>query len=203
MEQNEFYLRRLHSLSGIVPISFFLMEHIFTISRAIAGPEAFDAATRFLQTIPMKLGMEIGFIALPLIFHGCYGLYITKDSKNNPGTYGYFRNWTFYFQRLTGIIVFLFLLWHVWLLRFGGAGLGQVTTFQAVAAVMANPLTLILHAIGLVASVYHFTNGLWTFLITWGVTVGPRAQQLSQYLCWALFAALNIVGLTALFHFIG
>ena len=25
-------------------------------------------------------------------------------------------------------------------------------------------------------SIYHFCNGLWTFLITWGITVSPRSQ---------------------------
>lgn len=203
MSQTDFYLRRLHSLTGIVPVGFFLLEHIFTISRAIAGPKEFDAATAFLQTIPMKAAMEIGFIALPLLFHGIYGLYAAFIAKNNVLTYSYFRNWTFYAQRITAYIAFLFIAWHVWLLRFGGAGLGQVTTFQAVAQVMDNPVTFALHLIGFIATVFHFTNGLWAFLITWGVTVGPRSQRMSQYLCWGLFAFLNIVGLAALTRFVG
>lgn len=203
MSQTDFYLRRLHSLSGIVPVGFFLLEHIVTISRAIAGPKEFDAMTAFLQIMPMKEAMEIGFIALPLLFHGIYGLFIAFSARHNALTYSYFRNWTFYLQRITAYIAFVFIIWHVWLLRFGGSGLGQVTTFKAVAQVMADPVTMILHAIGLVATVFHFTNGIWTFLITWGVTAGPRSQQLSQYACWGLFALLNIVGLVALTRFVG
>jgi succinate dehydrogenase / fumarate reductase cytochrome b subunit len=203
VSQTDFYLRRLHSLTGIAPISFFLLEHIFTITRALAGPKEFDAATAFLQTLPMKAGMEIGFIALPLLFHGIYGLYAAFAAKNNVLTYSYFRNWTFYGQRITAYIAFAFIVWHVWLLRFGGAGLGQATTFKAVAQVMADPVVLALHAIGFIATVFHFTNGLWAFLITWGVTVGPRAQQISQYACWGLFALLNIAGLAALMRFAG
>ncbi|KYZ76741.1 succinate dehydrogenase [Anaerosporomusa subterranea] len=203
MSQTDFYLRRLHSLTGIVPIGFFLLEHIFTISRALAGPKEFDAATAFIQTLPMKAAMEIGFIALPLLFHGIYGLYAAFIAKNNVLTYSYFRNWTFYAQRITAYIAFAFIIWHVWLLRFGGSGLGQVTTFKAVSQVMADPIVLALHAIGLVATIFHFTNGLWTFLITWGVTVGPRSQQMSQYACWGLFALLNIAGLAALMRFAG
>lgn len=203
MSQTEFYLRRLHSLTGIVPIGFFLLEHVFTISRALAGPEEFDAATAFIQTLPLKTAMEIGFIALPLLFHGIYGLYAAFIAKHNVLTYSYFRNWTFYAQRLSAYIAFLFIAWHVWLLRFGGSGLGQATTFQTLSRVMADPVVLTLHAVGLVATIFHFTNGLWAFLITWGITVGPRSQAISQYACWCLFALLNIAGLAALMRFAG
>ncbi|MDU4961495.1 MAG: succinate dehydrogenase [Sporomusaceae bacterium] len=203
MNQTEFYLRRLHSLTGIVPIGFFLLEHIFTVSLAIAGPAAFNAATAFLQTLPMKAALEIGLIALPLLFHGVYGLYAAFIAKHNVLTYSHFRNWTFYAQRISAYIALVFIVWHVWLLRFGGAGDGPATTFQDLAGVMADPAVLAAHAVGLVATVFHFTNGLWAFGITWGITTGPRSQQISQYACWCLFALLNIAGLAALLRFAG
>ena len=188
---------------GVVPLTFFLFEHIFTITRAIAGPKSFDAATAFLQSLPMLPVLETLFIALPLLFHGIYGLFITLESKNNAFSYTYTRNWNFYLQRITAVITLLFVAWHVWMFRFGGAGIGQVTTFAMVAKIFADPVMLALHAIGFVCAVFHLTNGLWTFLITWGVTVGPRAQQVSQYVAWALFAVLNAGGLVALTYFRG
>ena len=203
MNSNEFYLKRLHSLMGVVPLTFFLCEHVFTITRAIAGPKAFDAATAFLQSLPMLPVLELLFIALPLLFHGVYGLFITFESKNNAFAYTYARNWNFYLQRVTAIITLVFVAWHVYMFRFGGAGMGQVTTVAMVAKFFADPLILALHAIGFVCAVFHLTNGLWTFLITWGVTVGPRAQQVSQYLMWALFAVMNAGGLIALTYFRG
>ena len=124
MNSNEFYLKRLHSLMGVVPLTFFLCEHIFTITRAIAGPKAFDAATAFLQSLPMLYVLELLFIALPLLFHGVYGLFITFESKNNAFAYTYARNWNFYLQRVTAIITLVFVAWHVYLFRFGGAGMG-------------------------------------------------------------------------------
>lgn len=201
MNSNEFYLKRLHSLMGVVPLTFFLFEHIFTITRAISGPKAFDAATAFLQSLPMLHVLETVFIALPLLFHGIYGIFITLESKNNAFAYHYPRNWSFYLQRITAVIVLLFVAWHVWAFRFGGAGIGQVTTFAMVAQIFANPVILALYAIGFVCAVFHLTNGLWTFLITWGVTVGPRAQQVSQYVVWSLFAVLSAGGLVALTYF--
>ena len=201
MNTNEFYLKRIHSLLGVVPLTFFMMEHVFTMTRSIAGPKAFDAATAFLQSLPMLHALEIMFIAVPILFHGIYGLFITLESKNNVWTFSYARNWSFYLQRITAVVTILFVAWHVWLFRFGGAGLGQVTTFAQVAKIFANPLYLSLHAVGLVCAVFHLTNGLWTFLITWGVLVGPRAQQFGQYVAWALCALLGIGGLVALTYF--
>ena len=203
LNSNEFYLKRLHSLMGVVPLTFFLCEHILTITRAIAGPKSFDAATALLQSLPMLVALELLFIALPLLFHGVYGVYITLESKNNAFSYSYPRNWSFYLQRITAIVTLLFVAWHVWMFRFGGAGIGQVTTYAMVAKIFADPVILALHAIGFVCAVFHLTNGLWTFLITWGVTVGPRAQQVSQYVAWALCAVLNAGGLVALTYFRG
>jgi len=191
----------MHSLMGVVPLTFFLLEHVFTITRSIAGPKAFDAATAFLQSLPMLYALELLFIALPLLFHGIYGIFISFEAKNNVWTYSYARNWSFYLQRITAYITLAFVAWHVWMFRFGGAGLGQVTTFDKVAKIFSDPIILALHAVGFVCAVFHLTNGLWTFLITWGVTAGPRAQQVSQYVAWALFALLNAGGLVALTYF--
>ena len=201
MNSNEFYLKRIHSLMGVVPLTFFLMEHVFTITRSLSGAKAFNAATAFLQSLPMLHALEILFIAIPLLFHGIYGVFISLESKNNVGTFSYARNWNFYLQRITAWVTIVFVAWHVWLFRFGGAGLGQVVTFDQVAKIFANPVYLGLHAVGLVCAVFHLTNGLWTFLITWGVLVGPRAQQAGQYVAWALCALLSISGLVALTYF--
>jgi succinate dehydrogenase / fumarate reductase cytochrome b subunit len=42
---------------------------------------------------------------------------------------------------------------------------------------MADPIAFTLFLVGTLASVFHFTNGIWTFCITWGITVGQRAQR--------------------------
>ena len=76
-----------------------------------------------------------------------------------------------------------------------------MVTFSQVAKIFADPVVLGLHALGLACAIFHLTNGLWTFLITWGITAGPRAQKVSQYVAWALFALLNAGGLVALTYF--
>ncbi|MBK8269636.1 MAG: hypothetical protein IPK83_15585 [Planctomycetes bacterium] len=40
---------------------------------------------------------------------------------------------------------------------------------------VASSLVFTFYIIGLAAACYHFANGLWTFCISWGITVGAKA----------------------------
>ncbi|MDR7867570.1 MAG: succinate dehydrogenase cytochrome b558 subunit [Sporomusaceae bacterium] len=202
MPSADFFLRRVHSLTGIVPIGFFMLEHMFSISQAIVGPAAFDRTVSFLQSLPFVVPLEIGFIAVPLAFHAFYGLYVAYLAKNNQLSYRYFRNWMFYLQRATAVITLAFLVWHVWVLRIGKALYGTEITFSHMAGLLGDPLVFALYAVGLAAGLLHFVNGLWTFLITWGITIGPRSQTAAMYACSFVFVFLYAVGVRALFAFV-
>ncbi len=202
MSSIDFVIRRVHSLTGIVPIGLFLLEHIFSVSQAIAGPVAFDKTVAGLQNVPFLLPIEITAIAIPITFHALYGLYIVYVANNNQLTYTYFHNWMFYLQRVTAIITTVFLIWHVWVLRVGKALYGIHINFQYMSGLLSDPVTFVLYIIGLVAAVFHLANGLWTFLITWGITIGPRSQKTAAYVCGLLFFILNALGITAIIHFV-
>ena len=204
MNNTDFYIRRLHSLLGIVPVGFFLIEHIFSISSVLAGPSAFDNTVAKLAAIPHEilLFMEIFFIALPLLAHGIYGVYIALQAKNNPTNYGYARNWQFYLQRMTAWYTFFFLIWHVGYLRVMMKGSGVAINYALMNNYLSNPFVFVLYAIGLVAAVFHFTNGLFTFTITWGIAKGPRIQSFANKCALGLCALMSIVGVVALTRFI-
>ncbi len=59
------------------------------------------------------------------------------------------------------------------------------------------------YLIGVLSLTYHFVNGLWTFLITWGITVSPRSQKLSGCLLTGLFFLLSTVWVKILLNFMG
>lgn len=205
MNNFDFYLRRIHSLTGIVPIGFFLLEHIFSISTVLGGGRVFDETVGHLAAIPAPLlyTMEIVFIAIPLLFHGIYGAYIALNANNNVQSYGYTRNWQFYLQRMSAWYTAAFLIWHVGYLRFFIKAMGNGTIgYNLMHNYLSNPIVFVLYAIGLVAAIFHFTNGIFTFCITWGITAGPRAQATVNKAAWALCALLSVVGLAAMFKFI-
>jgi hypothetical protein len=54
------------------------------------------------------------------------------------------------------------------------------------------------YAVGILATVYHFANGLWNFLISWGITVGKKAQRVSGFICLTIGLALLAIGFSAL-----
>ena len=114
-----FYLRRLHSIVGLLVLGGVIFEHIFTNSMALGGPKALNGALAMMELIPhpIFLGIEIGAIAIPLLFHAIYGIYICLQANNNPGRMGYIRNWQFALQRWTAWFLVVFLIWHVFYLR--------------------------------------------------------------------------------------
>ena len=205
-----FILRKLHQLSGIMPLGIFLLEHFYTNSKALAGEDAFNGAVKDLQSIPYILLVETGGIFIPLIYHAVYGLVITVEARPNNLHYPYARNWFYTIQRVTGIILFFFILFHVLNFRFGLIpGLNTVSvahhpeqSFGIVAREFRMIPIFIIYVIGITATVWHFANGIWLFLVDWGITIGERAQRLAGYACIAFGVVLLAVGLNAAVAFI-
>lgn len=202
MSNTEFYIRRLHSISGIVPIGLFLLEHTVTISTSLVGPKVFNDAVAKLAAMPpeIMLPLEIFAIAIPFLFHLIYGLMYAFDAKNNVGNYTYARNRQFWLQRMTAYITVAFLIWHVGYMRFF-MKYSPGITFETMHDYLSNPLMMIVYLIGFVAAAYHFTNGLFTFCITWGIAVGPRAQNFVNRVAWGLFALMSIAGVASVVKF--
>ncbi|QAV27437.1 succinate dehydrogenase [Neobacillus thermocopriae] len=202
MAQNrEFFYRRLHSLLGVIPVGLFLTQHLVVNYFATRGADAFNKAAAFMAQLPFRYFLEIFVIFLPLLFHAIYGLYIAFTAQNNVSRYGYFRNWMFMLQRLTGIITLIFVVWHVWETRVQAA-FGAEVNYDMMANIVANPFMLAFYIVGIVSAVFHFANGLWSFFVSWGITVTPRSQQISTYVTMGIFVALSIVGIRAILAFV-
>ncbi len=75
-EGTSFLLRRLHSLSGVVPIGAFLLEHFISNAEAFKGPAAYGKQVEFLNSLPFVFLLELFFIWIPIAYHGLYGLWI-------------------------------------------------------------------------------------------------------------------------------
>lgn len=205
-----FVLRKLHQLSGIVPLGLFVLEHFYTNSKAINGAKAFNDAVTDLQAIPYILLIEIGGIFIPLIYHAVYGLVITMESRPNNLNYPYPRNWFYLIQRTTGIILFFFILFHVLNFRFGMVpGLNTVSVahapgqaFEIVSREFRMVPIFLLYMVGITATVWHLANGIWLFLVDWGIAIGERAQRLTGYACIGFGVVLLLVGINAAVAFI-
>lgn len=197
----EFLNRRLHSLLGVIPVGLFLIQHLVVNHFATGGEESFNKAAHFMESLPFRYVLEIFIIFLPLLFHAIYGIYIAFTAKNNASRYGFFRNWMFLLQRVTGIITLIFVTWHVWETRLAAA-FGAEVNFQMMENILVNPFMLWFYIIGVVSTIFHFANGLWSFAVSWGITVTPRSQVISTYVTVVIFIALSIVGIRAILAFV-
>ncbi len=197
-----FYLRRLHSLTGVLPIGVFLLEHFFTNSFAMFGPEVYNSKVEFFMGLPYVLLIEITAIWIPILFHGAYGCYIAFTGQANTLRYGYFRNWMYLMQRLTGIAAFAFIFYHVYATRISGLITGQHVSFESVSRSLENPFVLAFYVMGILSASYHLGNGLFGFLITWGIAIGEKAQRGVSILCAIVSAGMAVFGLAALSYFL-
>jgi len=205
-----FVLRKLHQLSGIMPLGIFLLEHFYTNSKALTGAADFNNAVKDLQSIPYILLVEIGGIFIPLIYHAVYGLVITVEARPNNLNYPYSRNWFYTIQRVTGIILFFFITFHVLNFRFGlipwlntlSVARNPDQAFAVVSREFSIAPIFIVYVVGITSTVWHLANGIWLFLVDWGITIGERAQRLTGYACIAFGALLLAVGINAAVAFI-
>ncbi|GAB2570240.1 succinate dehydrogenase/fumarate reductase transmembrane subunit [Gracilibacillus alcaliphilus] len=202
MENKQFFYRRLHSLLGVVPIGIFLIQHLIVNHFAVYGPESFNKAAHFMESLPFRYALEIFVIFLPILFHAVLGVYIVLVAKNNVKRYGFFRNWMFFLQRITGIITLIFIVWHVWETRVQ-IGLGtQELDYSLMENILSNPVMFGFYVLGIVSTTFHFANGLWSFLVSWGITATPRSQRIATYATLIVFVAITYIGLRALFAFV-
>jgi succinate dehydrogenase / fumarate reductase, cytochrome b subunit len=197
----EFFNRRLHSLLGVIPVGLFLMQHMVVNQFATGGEESFNKAAAFMEHLPFRYLLETFVIFLPLLFHAIYGLYIAFTAKNNASRYGFFRNWMFLLQRVSGVITLIFITWHVWETRVATA-FGSEVNFQMMENILSNPFMFWFYVVGVISTTFHFANGLWSFLVSWGITVTPRSQVISTYVTIVIFIATSFVFVNTLFAFV-
>lgn len=191
-----FYVRRLHSLVGLLAVGGFLLEHILTNASALGGAEALNSKLAMMELIPppIFLGLEIFAVAIPFLFHIIYGIYICMQAKNNPQAYGYLRNWQFALQRYTAWYLLVFLIGHVFYLRVWMKGInGAHINYDLIAVHLSNPIIWVLYLVGMVAAIFHFCNGIATFCMTWGITKGPRSQKVAGLLSMGLCTLLSLI----------
>lgn len=197
----EFFNRRLHSLLGVIPVGLFLTIHLVVNHSATKGVEAFNKAVGFMESLPFLIFLEIFIIYLPLLYHAIYGIYIAFTAKNNVNKFSHFRNWMFVLQRITGVITLIFVAWHVWETRIAAA-LGTELNFDMMANIVDNPFVLAFYLVGIISAVFHFANGLWSFLVSWGITMSPKSQRVSTYVTMGIFVVISIIGVRAILAFV-
>jgi|SRR5271165_2465436 len=193
-----YLLRKLHSLSGIIPVGAFLAEHFWSNSAVLVGAAKYDDVSRELQTIPFRPLVEWAAIFLPLLFHSGYGIYIWLRGKSNVSSYPWVGNWLFTTQRYTGLIAFVYIAWHLYTQRWLTHG---KSTYSEVEQFFQNPLYLTFTLVGVLACSFHLGIGIWNFLCKWGLAATARAQRAAGRFGIAVALGFSLVGVLILISF--
>ncbi|MFL6468313.1 MAG: succinate dehydrogenase [Pyrinomonadaceae bacterium] len=205
-----FLLRKLHQLTGIVPLGLFFFVHMYTNSTALNGPKIFNDHVQDIHNMAYLLFIEIFGIFLPLLFHSIYGILISGEAKPNVLNYGYARNWFYVFQRVTGIFLFVFLLFHILNFRFGlipGLNMTPVAgNADQAYSIVSNEFqvwwVLALYFLGVIATAWHLAYGFFLFAVDWGIVIGEKAQGVLLKASLGLAVFLSLIGINAAVAFI-
>lgn len=180
-------LRRCFELSGVVPLGVYLVVHLASYTRVLAGSDEFGA---FAERSFAALSLELLLVWLPLGFHAGYGGWLaTRELPPARDDRQYAV-----LMRVSGALSFAFVVWHAlcfsWPLKSGKLEPGDVA--ERLAASLSStsdgvPWIAALHLLGLGVVSAHFGWGLARFLERWGITRARPARIGAGLLSVTLF----------------
>lgn len=179
------------------------MFHLSLNFTATGGEDTYNNSVGMMDLVPHWLLLIVEWIVIyiPILFHGLYGLYIAFTATPNVKRFGTFRNWMFVLQRFTGVFLVIFIAWHIFQTRIQKA-LGAEVEFDMMAEIVSNPAMLAFYIVGILSATFHLANGLWSFLVSWGITQSASAQKVATYVTMIFFVLLSIVGIAAILAFV-
>ncbi len=199
-DRTYFLLKRLHSLTGVLPLAGFVVFHLYENSHSVAGPQAFNDTVAVIRGQPYLYLVEAALLS-PLLFHAVLGMKLARAARPNLGAYPTAQNFGYTLQRASGVVLLAFIAFHLYTTRF--AGIPTDRMFQTLSADFSRPAWAAFYVLGIVSAAYHLSNGLWGFAVSWGLLRGQRSMDLAWKACMGLGVAVALMGLNALAGFEG
>jgi succinate dehydrogenase / fumarate reductase cytochrome b subunit len=196
-------LKRVQIWTGVVPVGLFLLSHLATNARAIAGGAVFDRTAEAIGRIPGITLIEVVAIVVPMLLHVGLGVALGTTAQAAGDERGYPRSWMLIAQRTSGFFLVVYVVFHVWGTRLSPERLaGDADLFGLMARRLAHPGMLAFHMAGVLAAAYHLGNGLVALAGPWGLDAGERGGALAARAGLATFIVLSLVGMVALLAFV-
>ncbi|HYO58581.1 succinate dehydrogenase [Archangium sp.] len=185
---------RLGSFLAVVPLSIWVVNHLWDNLAAFSGGTAWQTAVT-QYTHPYAQALTFIIVMLPLLFHTGWGLVRILSFKPNNLAYPYYSNLKYIVQRVAGLALIGFLGAHIWLaflqprLVYGGA-----EPFAAIAYEMRwHAPTIIVYTLGVLGTAYHLANGLQGFAMGWGLLASERSMR--RFEPWSIVIFLVLLGM--------
>ena len=144
VNKKQFALKKIHSLLGVIPLGLFLAEHFIVNASVLFGIDKFEAIVHVLESTPFIWVLEWVIIFIPLLIHGLLGVFFALQAKHNFKNYSYSSNIFFSIQRLSGLFLFLFLLYHIYSVKIHSILTGATFT-DIIQGQLSNPILFVLY----------------------------------------------------------
>lgn len=173
-------LKKLHSLSGVVPLGAFLVLHVWVTASVVSSRDVYDRQIGFLHG--GVLGVLEPLVILPLFFHGIYGVLRVLGPRDPDHAYD--TDLMAALQRASGLVVLVFISLHLWEFRAQTwmHGLAESAYSTKLVEDLSStkygvPWIALGYIVGMAGSVFHLVNGMTSFCTTWGYTRTEAAQH--------------------------
>jgi succinate dehydrogenase / fumarate reductase cytochrome b subunit len=198
-------LRRVFTLTGVVPLGAFVVVHAAINARAVRGDQAFTTAVETVQRLPALAVFEWVLVFAPLLVHGGLGLWLTLSPRA--------RGWGRTFgdpsplspsmrlaMRATGVVAVAFLAMHLPELRLhaGSAHVDPAILATRLDADLSStshgvPWRGLAYLVGASGVTFHFAAGLWSaFAATARGQARVRERRAAAFAAVALGLAMWI-----------
>jgi succinate dehydrogenase / fumarate reductase cytochrome b subunit len=201
--RHSFLIKRVFSLLGLF-FGGYVLVHLVTNATLFASPRLFQENVNRIHSLGPALPLvEWTFIFLPILFHALVGWAIILGATPNLSSYRYVGNVRYMLQRVTAIVLFFFIVFHLWHMHHYGRALGggefdpELAASTTAKALHPLPIRLI-YALGVLATAFHLGNGIWTAGVTWGLWLTPAAQRRANVIAWGVGILIMALGILAL-----
>ena len=193
--------RRLHSLTGVLPLLGYVLFHVGETAVAPAGGHRFADTVTGIDGGAMAVALETVLIVVPLVIHASLGLHVTVRERHPlPG--GYPSDGLRKLQRLSGMVVLLFLVAHVghtWTAKL--AGVGGRELYDRLMGSVGQPVFLVVYAVGITAVAMHIAQGVGSFAVTWRLVKTAGGRRAARGIGILMALSVWLVSLNTLSHF--
>lgn len=176
--KNSLLQSRLGSFLAVVPLSIWVINHLWDNLAAFSGAQAWqNSVTTYAHPFSQAFAFLISLV--PLVLHTGWGLVRLFSFKPNNLAYNNYGNLKYILQRITALGVLAFLGAHVWKAFLAPRLLnGAPEAFDDIAREMRfHGPTLFVYVLGTLGTAYHLANGLQNFGMSWGIFASDRSMR--------------------------
>ena len=193
--KNGLFTSRLGSFVSVVPLTFWVINHLWDNLAAFSGAQAWEQKVTGHEH-PIAMVLTYLFVFLPLLMHTGWGVARLFTARPNNARYNNYGNLKYLLQRLSALGALGFIGAHVWK-AFLAPRLfnGAPEAFDDIAREMRfHGPTLVVYLLGTLGTTFHLANGIQAFGMAWGIFASERSMRRFEPYVIAIF--LLLVGMS-------